>query len=509
MKYKYIIFFISLFGLILTSKSQDSKKITNKFFPDFDITIPTPAFKKNKGFTKYDEMMLFLDDLVNKYPKLISYEFIGTSQKGKEIPIVYIGNQTDYKTKVAFMGGLHGNEPASTEGMLFLIHNLIKEDSLKHLKEKLSIAIIPMANIDGYEKQDRYAANGQDLNRDQTKFTNQESIYIKKAINKFSPDVMVDFHEYKPYKVDFVKYGEYGVTQMFDVMFLYSGNLNVSSSIKEVTENLFLKKVEPFLDKHELKYHNYVSSKHKNNAIYFNLGSVSPRSSATSYALSNTISLLMEVRGVGLNRDSFNRRVFTTYLLSYSFLNTSVNHAHEIQLALEKANNFNDEIIIKYKKEKSGYTLNMIDIYENKLIPVDVTLYNGLKCKPVLTRRRPNYYVIENELNEVASKLSVLGLDIDTLKFDELLEVESYKITSLKKSPVLFQGFYENIINTELYTTKKVFKKGTFIVPMNQKRSNLAIETLEPEMLSGFLRFNVIKPDDVNKIHRYVLNKEL
>ena len=36
-----------------------------------------------------------------------------------------------------------------------------------------------------------------------------------------------------------------------------------------------------------------------------------------------------------------------------------------------------------------------------------------------------------------------------------------------------------------------------------------AVETLEPEMLSGFLRFNVIQPIDINKIHRYTLNKVL
>ena len=34
------------------------------------------------------------------------------------------------------MGGLHGNEPASTEGMLLLIHNLLSEDSIKHLLER-------------------------------------------------------------------------------------------------------------------------------------------------------------------------------------------------------------------------------------------------------------------------------------------------------------------------------------------------------------------------------------
>ena len=44
---------------------------------------------------------------------------------------------------------------------------------------------------------------------------------------------------------------------------------------------------------------------------------------------------------------------------------------------------------------------------------------------------------------------------------------------------------------------------------MDQRRSNLAVETLEPEMLSGFLRFNVIQPESINKIHRYLQNKQL
>ena len=129
--------------------------------------------------------------------------------------------------------------------------------------------------------------------------------------------------------------------------------------------------------------------------------------------------------------------------------------------------------------------------------------------KKVQTRKRPKYYIIEKDLSIVADKLSTLGLDIDTLKFDELLEVESYNIISQSESPTLFQGFYENIVTAQIENKNLVFEKGTFIVPMNQRRSNLAVETLEPEMLSGFLRFNVIQPDDISKIHRYVLNKEL
>ena len=217
----------------------------------------------------------------------------------------------------------------------------------------------------------------------------------------------------------------------------------------------------------------------------------------------------MEIRGVGLKRTSFNRRVFTTYLLANSYLNTALKNSNELKLAIKQANHFPEDIIIKYKKQKSGYTLNMIDVYENKLIPINVTLHNGLECSPVIKRKRPNYYIIESELSIVTDKLAILGLDIDTLNYDEMLEVESYKIISSKKSPVLFQGFHENIIKSEIILENKLFKKGTFIVPMNQRRSNLAVETLEPEMLSGFLRFNVIQPESINKIHRYLQNKQL
>ena len=87
--------------------------------------------------------------------------------------------------------------------------------------------------------------------------------------------------------------------------------------------------------------------------------------------------------------------------------------------------------------------------------------------------------------------------------------MESYEIISEEKSPKVFQGFRENIVTTNLIKEEKVFKKGTYIVPMNQRKSNIAVETLEPEMLSGFLRFNVIQPSEINKIHRYVQNKEL
>ena len=117
MKKFFILILLFLVGFWSKAQmSPQSKKITNKYFPELDIEINTPAFQKKKGFTNYEELMGFLNQKVSKYQNLISLKFIGTSQEGKEIPQVTLTNLSskDAKIRCWMQGGLHGNEPAST-----------------------------------------------------------------------------------------------------------------------------------------------------------------------------------------------------------------------------------------------------------------------------------------------------------------------------------------------------------------------------------------------------------
>ena len=69
-----IYIFTSLFA-ILTAFSQPNmqpKIVTDKFFKDYDkLKIITPAFKKKKGYTNYEELISFLDDYKKKYYKYL------------------------------------------------------------------------------------------------------------------------------------------------------------------------------------------------------------------------------------------------------------------------------------------------------------------------------------------------------------------------------------------------------------------------------------------------------
>ena len=123
---KKLIFFILIFKFTFVSAqlNQEPRNITKKFFSELnELENITPALKKKKGFTNYQELLNYINEKVQNYPELVSSNFIGESQKGKKIPILHISKNSNYdikKLRVWMQGGLHGNEPASTESLLYL-----------------------------------------------------------------------------------------------------------------------------------------------------------------------------------------------------------------------------------------------------------------------------------------------------------------------------------------------------------------------------------------------------
>ena len=92
-KKQLIITFLFYTTFMLGQLNPQSKKITEKFFPDAEfIEDITPALQKKKGYTDYDELIAFLNKLVKEHPEKIKLSFIGESQKGYQIPMVQLTN---------------------------------------------------------------------------------------------------------------------------------------------------------------------------------------------------------------------------------------------------------------------------------------------------------------------------------------------------------------------------------------------------------------------------------
>ena len=492
--------------------NPQSDEITKKFFPDSDIEIHTPSFSK-KGFTNYDDMMLYINKLAAEHPKVITLSFIGESQKNKKIPMLVLNKDNGKeKVKVWFQGGLHGDEPAGTETMLFLLDKLLNDPNYSYLLDKITLAIVPMANIDGYEKLDRYAANGLDLNRDQVKLICKESNFLKKAFSDFEAEVAVDFHEYRPFRKEFGLLGSDGICSIYDAMFMHSGNLNLPQNLREYTTNVFVGNAKKVLEFNNFLFRDYIASVKHNNEVYFNQCTTEARSSTTSYALTNCISALIEIRGVNLQKTSFKRRINTTFLIATSFLKTVNDDANKIKEVLSISNNTKTEnLVVVANKPQEVQTIRAISLKDNSEISIDVKVNNALKCTPVLERKRPIAYLILPEQKILADKLIILGLKVEELNQDKKIKVEAYTLSSIYVNPDEEEGYNSQKAETSISNIEKSFPKGTFIVYLDQKNSKIASEVLEPESENGFVKFETIKviKNQELPIYRYLTNEKI
>ncbi|KXX72578.1 hypothetical protein AVL50_00480 [Flammeovirga sp. SJP92] len=490
-----------------------------KFFPEPNIDIPTPAFQKAewKGFTKYKEMVAYVTNL-SKEVDYIVVDQIGESQKGKEIIRIRINKPSDQdKIKVWLQGGLHGNEPASTEGVLYILYTLINDSKYNILLDRLDITILPMANADGYNVQNRFSANGIDLNRDFIKLATPETNAIRKAFSEFSPQIAIDFHEYNPYRAHFNYFGEKGITTYYDAFFLYSNNLNVNSVIRKTTKDLLVANAKKALQENGRNVSDYSSTKMLKGHIHFNQGGSSPRSTSTNFALNNCLSVLMEIRGVNLKRISFKRRVQTTFIAGMSYLNTAYKNGDKIREAIKKANTLtarlSESVVIKQEKTtiKTDYTC--IDLATEEKKTIEVIMTDGLQMKAKKTRERPFAYILLPEEEKAAQKLEILGCKVEQLPSDKTIQVEAYQVQKNAVSIVKWENIYLRRLKTEVTKTSKQFPKGSYIVYLSQEHANVVPPALEPENDNSFFTFRVIDGTfDVGSelpVYRYMIKQKI
>ena len=474
---------------ILVPQTPD---ITRNYFPDPEVSMETPAFNKDKGFTSYAEMMDYLNARVQAHPELLSLSFIGNSQKGLQIPMLSIKNgEANEKIRVWLQAGLHGNEPAGTEAMLYLVDQLCKPEYADMLAN-LDIRVLPMANIDGCEKFDRYAANGLDLNRDQTKIAAPETRSIKTAFTAFAPQVCLDLHEYRPYRRDFTQISEFGITNSYDVMFLYSGNLNVPAGLRAYTETRFVANARASLDGHGMTHHDYFTAAKYNSKVELNQGSIHARSTATSAALTNCISTLLEVRGIALGRTSYKRRVYSTWLVALSFLKTASEHGDEVRSQLKQSGSQRDSAVVKQKRTVYQDSIEVIELGQNRKVNIRVTIHDALQSVSTLSRSRPQAYLIDPAQTELLDRIRVLGLETHVLENDSTIWVDQYRIEGYEVEPIKWEQVSVQNTKTRLVKLQKTFTKGTVVLDMSQTRANLAIELLEPEAPNSLVSMSIV-----------------
>jgi hypothetical protein len=229
--------------------------------------------------------------------------------------------------------------------------------------------------------------------------------------------------------------------------------------------------------------------------MHFNQGSNNARSSATSFALTNTVSTLLEIRGVGLGRTSFKRRINITFLIAISYLETASNNIEFVKREITKATEQQKDAVVTSFKTIEKYTIETIDLDSNEIIELDVTIRDALKSKPGLVRKRPRAYIIAMDQKELIGKLKTLGVRFETLIEDEEIKVETYTVSKYKRDSKKYEKMNLQIVETTIQKKTILFPKGSFKIRMNQRKANIIIEVLEPEAPNSFVSFGVLETE--------------
>lgn len=493
---------LSLWNIHPPAQPED---VTCRFYPEPERTYATPTLSKprEEGLASLVEITRYLQDLSEKHPDKVRMSDIGQTLQNREIPVLYFGNaKENRKTRVWIQAGLHGNEPAGPEAACLLADYLLNTPEGNTLLKKVSLALIPIANPDGYAIQSRISGSGYDLNRDQSKLSDPVTFLLKEAYKEWNPEIALDIHEFNPFRKEFESLRGTKVATAADVLFLPSGHLNISAGIRMLSNGLFREEAEKELKAHGYRSGFYFTPNVKNDSLYAVKDGKSPQSSSTFQGLTNAVSLFIEIRGIGLGRTCFARRAECGFIVSRSLLHTAVAHSKKIKSSIQKSiketSKRKNDIYITFQPARTELPISFIDFTRNEYFTENLPVLDGLQLKATLVRKRPKAYILTSTSQMQVEKLRALGVEVDEMDKPFTTTVEKYIVTAYNKAATKWENIYPVTVSTRTLKEEKSFPAGCFIIRLAQKNANLAITLLEPESVNGFVNFNVI-PTELGK----------
>ena len=142
----------------------------------------------------------------------------------------------------------------------------------------------------------------------------------------------------------------------------------------------------------------------------------------------------------------------------------------------------------KYKpSDISGKTRLWYD--RNSKFSKPVKFYNTYVPAKEITI--PKYYVIPQSEWKIIDLLKLNQIKMTKIKQDSTITVEQYRIKDFKTVPNPYEGHY---LHYDTFVTKESgkikFRKGDFMISLNQDGVKFLLETLEPEAVDSYFNWN-------------------
>ena len=474
----------------------------------------TPYEKGNGNqTTTFEEMRKFYQDLSKQYPS-INYVTKGEDDNGAPIDVV-IFNPTKLSFEEARKGksvllvnnGIHPGEPDGIDATMMLMRDLAtgKVNTPKNviftaiasynISGMMNRGSFSRANQNGPEEYGfRGNARNYDLNRDFIKTDSKNSRSFQQIFQWLKPDVFIDNH----------------VSNGADYQYTFTYISTNKERLGNVLGNYFNDEMQRTLLKN-MEKKGVISVPYVN--IHGDVPDVgfpafvdSPRYATGYTTLFNAIGTVVETHML----KPYKNRVKVTYDYMVDNLNYIDENYKTIQQ--KRAENLKqykvgNRYALAWKLDSTKYENIDFKGFEAKYKPSDVSgktrLWydrNAKFSKPVKFYNTyvpakeitiPKYYVIPQSEWKIIDLLKLNQIKMIPIKQDSTIVVEQYRIKDFKTVPNPYEGHY---LHYDTFVTKESgkakFRKGDFIVPLNQDGVKFLLETLEPEAVDSYFNWN-------------------
>ncbi|KAI8941235.1 hypothetical protein NX059_002470 [Plenodomus lindquistii] len=432
-----------------------------------------------KGLSERNGWLKYNDDLESEEGRKIPYVTVSNGKKGSK------------KLRVWIQGGQHGDEPAGDQGVLALLGKF-SDDShwTSTVLEKIDFLILPRYNADGVEYFQRQLASNYDPNRDHAVLERQQTRAIRRLQSKFDPHIFTDNHEYT---------GVNPVAQRYiraqDLLVSANKNQNVNPDIRALNEQ-FVQDVFAAAEDNGLRTGAYFTTSVVNDTITIEEPDAHPQANHKGAGNYQTLTFLIETRGIRLANQHFQRRVASHIITLETIINKAVDEFDTVYNTIETGRKAftesQDDIVVAYEQRVTNKNITFINAANGTLVDVPVLSRNSDPYNVTLYRSRPTAYVFSRAWADVAERLRVLGVKVDVLDEDFAGTVEALVVETAELAETKFEGIAGTTVATK--TTQRAVRipAGGFYVSTKQKNAGYAFALLEPEGEASLAYYNKI-----------------
>lgn len=454
----------------------------------------TPYFtieRADHKFTTQDEMMDFLESKDAGEEDMYLYSLGRTPAYGYTMPIA-VFTTTDLssassleeagelvsdngKLTVWIQSQIHPNEPASGEGALVMISDLCGSYGDEVL-EDINVVVVPRINPDGSYLFSRATYQGFDMNRDHMALKAPELAYLHTAYRYFMPEVVMDGHEFTFYGVTDDGY----MRNADDMQSTPASSLNNNPLVNELAEEAVDSLHQNAVDSGLRVYHYGYTVNNPIGRAY--------------YGLYNSISILVETRGIGAGSTNFERRVYSQQNAAHSIIDYAAAHDDEIIQAVSDARaqviadgaifDADDIVVLHQTASGADQSPTPLTRWQYSVDGSDAkstTATLSMNDTVVRSRIRPTAYVIPKDIPNAEKILYILdnqGAEYYELAPGSTANLKQYYYVGEYTYEGSSKGFTADLREE----TSVAFPQGAYVIPMDQVSGNVIAMTMEPDV---------------------------